>query len=57
MRAHKLVSATMLLGIATMSSCIDNDYDLSDIDSTVRVDVNDLAVSYTHLTLPTIGFV
>lgn len=27
-----------------MSSCIDNDYDLSDIDSTVRVEVNDLVV-------------
>lgn len=56
MRAHKLVSATMLLGIATMSSCIDNDYDLSDIDSTVRVDVNDLVlpVNLDDITLKSI---
>lgn len=44
MRVTKLLSATMLLGIATMISCIDNDYDLSDIDTTVRVDVNDLVL-------------
>lgn len=56
MRAHKLVSATMLLGIATMSSCIDKDYDLSDIDSTVRVDVNDLVlpVNIDDITLKSI---
>lgn len=46
----------MLLGIATMSSCIDNDYDLSDIDSTVRVDVNDLVlpVNLDDITLKSI---
>ncbi len=56
MRVSKLVSATMLLGIAAMSSCIDSDYDLSDIDSTVRVDVNDLVlpVNLDDITLKSI---
>lgn len=36
-----IVMAALLGG---MSSCIDNNYDLSDIDSTVRVTVNDLVI-------------
>ncbi len=35
---------SILALMSCMTSCIDNDYDLSDIDSTVRVDVNDLVV-------------
>lgn len=56
MRVPKLLSATMLLGIASMSSCIDNDYDLSDIDSTVRVDVDNLVlpVNLDEITLSSI---
>lgn len=35
---------TAALGGCLLTSCVDNDYDLSDVDTTVRVDVKDLIV-------------
>lgn len=42
-KALKVGGVCCLLG-ATITSCIDDNYDLSDIDKTVRVDVNQLIV-------------
>ncbi|MCH5175965.1 MAG: hypothetical protein J1F40_08765 [Prevotellaceae bacterium] len=40
---HLLVGATLLAPLA-LQSCFDNDYDLSDIDTTVRINTKDLVV-------------
>lgn len=41
---HFLYLGAGVLLAAAATSCVDDDYDLSDIDSTVRVQVNDLTV-------------
>lgn len=41
---HFLYSGAGLLLAAAATSCVDDNYDLSDIDTTVRVQVNDLTV-------------
>ena len=44
MQFNKLVLAGTFLAALSLSSCIDQKYDLSDIDTTVRVEVKDLVI-------------
>ncbi len=46
MKYSKLPSVVSLMAVATLVSCVDNDYDLSDIDTTTQINVNNLVVPF-----------
>lgn len=41
---HFLVLSTAVIAASVLSGCVDDKYDLSDIDTTVKVEVNDLTI-------------